>query len=224
MVRPEDRARARGREGKKPGDRVPGAGEVTDDGTVADLGDVGMAGGTGAGDDGGAGNMSRAGEVGVGGPGDAGGAGQRILRADVWGTVAFGVVAVAAAAWPDPLLVLAVPLDLVLFAVGTGAFLWAYGVAVSRSRYEVVTMGGAFFPGRDVIQVSAVRTLRLALAAQVVVALAVAAARPFTAAAFAVLVPMLGLGLMALYGARFGRFATKPAEGDDPGVTGPPGR
>lgn len=211
MVNADDRARARDGEGKPPGDRVPGgAGTAREDGIVADPGDIGVAGGPG--------NVSRA-----GGAGDAGRAGERILRADVWGTAAFVVAAVAAAVVPDPLLVLAVPLDLTLFAVGSGAFLWAYGVAVSRSRYEVVTMGGVFFPGRAVIPASAVRTLRLMLAAQVVVAVAVAAARPFTAAAFAVLVPMFGLGLMALYGARFGRFATKPPEGDDPAVTGPDG-
>lgn len=214
MVSADDRARARGGEGKQPADRVPGrAGEAREDGTVADPGDVGAAGGVG--------NVSRAGEVGD--AGDSGRAGERVLRADVWGTAAFVVAAVAAAVVPDPLLVLAVPLDLTLFAMGTGAFLWAYGVAVSRSRYEVVTMGGVFFPGRAMIPASAVRTLRLMLAAQVVVAVAVAAARPFTAAAFAVLVPMFGLGLMALYGARLGRFATKPPEGDEPAVTGPDG-
>jgi hypothetical protein len=146
---------------------------------------------------------------------EQGAAAERILRVDVWATGIFVVVAVLAAIVPRPMLVLAVPLELVLFAVGSAAFLWAYAVAVSRSQYEVVTMGGVFFPGSDVIPARAVRTLRLALAVQVVVAVAVAAARPFTAAAFAVLVPMLGLGLMALYGARFGRFATKPDDKPD---------
>lgn len=144
-------------------------------------------------------------------------AGERILQVDVWATGVFVVVAVAAAIVPRPILVLAVPLELVLFVAGSAAFLWAYAVAVSRSRFEVVTIGGAFLPGKDVIPAQAVRVLRLALAVQVVVAVAVAAARPFTAAAFAVLVPMLGLGLMALYGARFGRFAAKPDESDEVG-------
>jgi hypothetical protein len=163
----------------------------------------------------------------------AGEAGERVLRLDVWATGVFVVVAVAAAIVPRPMLVLAAPLEFVLFVAGSAAFLWAYAVAVSRSRYEVVTMGGVFFPGKDVIPARAVRILRLALTVQVVVAVAVAAARPYTAAAFAVLVPMLGLGLMALYGARFGRFASKPDEGDEsegdepagdePAVGGPDG-
>ena len=143
--------------------------------------------------------------------------GELILRADVWATAAFAVAALAAAVVPDPLLVVAVPLELVLFAIGSGAFLWAYAVAVGRSRYEVVTTGGVFFPGGTVIPAPAVRVLRLALAVQVVVGIGVAAARPFTAAAFAVLVPMYGLGLMALYGARLGRFAPKPGEDGDDG-------
>jgi hypothetical protein len=153
------------------------------------------------------------------------GAAERILRVDVWATGIFVVVAVLAAIAPRPVLVLAVPLELVLFVAGSAAFLWAYAVAVSRSQYEVVTMGGVFLPGKDVIAARAVRVLRLALAVQVVVAVAVAAARPFTAAAFAVLVPMLGLGLMALYGARFGRFAAKPDDKpDDEPETGQPDR
>jgi hypothetical protein len=84
-------------------------------------------------------------------------------------------------------------------------------------------MGGVFFPGSDVVPAPAVRVLRLCLLAQVVVAVAAAAVRPFTPAAFAVLVPMLGIGLMALYGARYGRFPAKdepadePDEGDAPG-------
>lgn len=149
--------------------------------------------------------------------------GARILRFDVYATVVFAVVSLLEAALPEPLVVLSLPLDLVLFVVGCGAFLWAYAVAVGRSRYEALTMGGVFFPGSDVVPGAAVRVLRLCLLAQVVVAVAAAAVRPFTPAAFAVLVPMLGIGLMALYGARYGRFPAKdepadePDEGDAPG-------
>jgi hypothetical protein len=139
------------------------------------------------------------------------GAGAGIVRLDVWATAVFAAVSVAAAVVPDPLQYVAVPLDLALFAVGCGAFLWAYAVAIGRSRYEALTMGGVFFPGTEVAPSRVVRTLRLALASQVVVAVAVASVRPFTALAFGVLVPMLGLGLMALWGARHGRFPAKPA-------------
>jgi hypothetical protein len=137
------------------------------------------------------------------------GAGEGLVRLAVWATVAFTVVSLAAAVAPDPLEYVSVPLYLVLFAVGSGAFLWAYAVAIGRSRYEALTMGGVFFLGDGVAPTRVARTLRAALAVQVVVAVAVAAVRPFTALAFAVLVPMLGLGFMPLWAARHGRFAAK---------------
>jgi hypothetical protein len=150
--------------------------------------------------------------------------GERILRFDVYATVAFAVVSLLEAVLPEPLVVVSLPLDLGLFVVGCGAFLWAYAVAVGRSRYEALTMGGVFFPGSDVAPSGAVRVLRLCLLAQVVVAVVAASVRPFTPAAFAVLVPMLGIGLMALYGARHGRFPAKDEPGDGPDEADAPGQ
>lgn len=140
--------------------------------------------------------------------------GQRIVRVDVAATALFTVVSAAAAVVPDPVQYVLVPLDLVLFTVGCGAFLWAYAIAIGRSRYQVLSMAGVFFLGDDVAPREVARALRLALAVQVVVAVVVAAVRPFTALAFGVLVPMLGLGLMALWGARHGRFPPKSGVGD----------
>jgi hypothetical protein len=139
-------------------------------------------------------------------------AGDAIVRWDRWATVLFAVVSVGAAIVPEPLVWVSVPLDLALFVAGCVAFLWAYAVAVGRSRYEALTMGGVFFLGGDVAPPAVTRTLRLLLAVQVVVAVAAAAVRPFTPLAFSVLAPMLGLGLMALWGARHGRFP--PRDGD----------
>ncbi len=136
----------------------------------------------------------------------------RLCRVAVWSTGLFVVVSLLAAALPDTFMPVSVPVDLVLFAVGCGAFVWAYVLAIGRSRYEVLTMGGVFFLGDDVAPPDVTRLLRGALAVQVVVAVAVAATRPFTALAFSVLVPMLGLGLMALWGARHGRFLAKASE------------
>ncbi len=144
------------------------------------------------------------------------GAGEGLVRLAVWATVAFTVVSLAAAVAPDPLEFVSVPLDLVLFAVGCGAFLWAYAIAIGRSRYEALTMGGVFFLGDGVAPPRVARTLRAVLAVQVVVAVAVASVRPFTALAFAVLVPMLGLGLMPLWAARHGRFAAKGTDAGGP--------
>jgi hypothetical protein len=137
-----------------------------------------------------------------------------ICRLAIWATGVFVVASALAAAWPDTFLPLSVPVDLVLFAVGCGAFLWAYALAIGRSRYETITMSGLFFLGDDAAPPQVTRLLRGALGVQVVVAVTAAALRPFTALAFSVLVPMLGLGLMALWAARHGRFQAKPSEPD----------
>jgi hypothetical protein len=150
------------------------------------------------------------------------GAGEGLVRANLWATGAFTVSAVAAAAVPDPLEYVAVPVDLVLFAAGCAAFLWAYAVAVGRSRYDELTMAGVFFLGGRSAPARVTRSFRRLLAAQVVVAVATAAARPFTALAFGVLVPMLGLGLMALWGARHGAFPPRAAATGSPRPDGGP--
>jgi hypothetical protein len=156
-------------------------------------------------------------------------AGGGIVRFDVWATAVFVVVAVAAAIFPDPVDIVAVPLDLILFLIGCCTFLWAYALAIGRSRYETITMSGAFFLSGGVAPPPVTRLLRGLLAVQVVVAVAVAAVRPFTPLAFAVLVPMLGLGLMALWAARHGSFpaievpeSPDPAEPDGPAEGTPP--
>jgi hypothetical protein len=138
-----------------------------------------------------------------------------ICRVAIWATGVFVVASALAAAWPDTFLPLSVPVDLVLFAAGCGAFLWAYALAIGRSRYETITMSGLFFLGEGVAPPDVTRLLRGAFGVQVVVAVTAAAVRPFTALAFSVLVPMLGLGLMALWAARHGRFPAKPSERDE---------
>lgn len=109
---------------------------------------------------------------------------------------------------------MAVPLDVALFVAGCGAFLYAYAVAVGRSRSEVPSMAGVFFLADRVAPRRVTRTFRLLLAVQVVVALVTAAVRPFTALAAGVLVPMLGLGAMASWGARHGAFPPRPGPSD----------
>jgi hypothetical protein len=138
-----------------------------------------------------------------------------ICRVDVGATAVFVVASALAAAWPDTFLPLSVPVDLVLFAAGCAAFLWAYAVAIGRSRYETVAMGGLFFLADDVAPPSVTQLLRTVLGVQVVVAVAAASVRPFTALAFSVLAPMLGLGLMALWAARHGRFPAKAPDPDE---------
>jgi hypothetical protein len=92
---------------------------------------------------------------------------------------------------------------LVLLALGCVAFLWAFAVAVERSRTEAIGVGGLFF-----LEGCAPRRVQLVMmasvAVQTVVPLTVAIIRPFTA--FAVLAPVWALGLAGLWGARHGTF------------------
>lgn len=123
------------------------------------------------------------------------------------GTALFSLSATVAAAWPTPATeVVAIAVDAALFAVGVGALAGAYVRAVLRSRTEEVSVLGVFFLAGGAAPRSVRRALLAPVAAQVVVALATASARPFTPLAFGVLVPTFGLGMVGLWGAAHGRF------------------
>ena len=140
--------------------------------------------------------------------------GSGIVNAAWAGTGAFAVTAaIATIADADAMTYIAVGVALVLFAVGCGAFLWAYALAVARSREELIGIGGLYFLADSAPKVVAFR-LRLVLAIEIVVALATSAIRPYTSIAFGILVPMFGLGLMGLWGARHGTFPPRNAGAD----------
>lgn len=143
-------------------------------------------------------------------------------------TAVFAVVQVAAVVAPDgPAGTFSVAFALVMFALGAAAFLWAFLIAAERSRDEPVTVAGVVWLLGSVPRRVA-WSLRLALVVQVVVAVAAASIRPFSAVAFGVLMPMFGLGVIAWYGARHGVFdPTAPSpvpaaqavpDGDAPGA------
>jgi hypothetical protein len=135
-----------------------------------------------------------------------------LVRANNGATGVFTVVAAVAAAFPDTFVRVFVPVALVLFAAGCVAFVWAFAVAVGRSRFEAVDLGGLFFLGGAAAPTRVRRAFQVALAVQVVVAVAAAVARPFTPLAFGALAPMLGVGLMALWGARHAAFPPRDDE------------
>jgi hypothetical protein len=130
------------------------------------------------------------------------------------GTGALVGTSLAAAVLPDTFGVVHAVLSLLLFAIGTGALLWAYALGVSRSRAVVVTLSGLFFLSGGAAPPDTRRRLRIALAVEVVVVVTAAAIRPFTEVAFGILAPMFGLGLMAMWGGRHGSFAARAD--DDP--------
>jgi hypothetical protein len=143
-------------------------------------------------------------------------AGARLVTTALAGTAAFVLTALGGVVVPDAFELAVVVVSLVLFAIGCVAFLWAYAVAVSRSRRETIGIAALFF-----LQGSAPRDVRRrllgALAVQVVVAFAAASIRPFTGVAFGILVPVFGIGMCGLWGARYGTFTPRaePADQDE---------
>lgn len=145
--------------------------------------------------------------------------GEGIIRLTVWLTWALAVTAVLAVIVPDVFVFLSVPVALALFVVGAGALAWGYVTAIGRSRYETITLTALFLAGENVARPRVRRVLLRLLAIQVAVALATAAARPFTPLAFGVLGPLSAYGLLVLWVARHGEF---PPKGRGPAEAGAP--
>lgn len=134
-----------------------------------------------------------------------------IVTASWVGTAAFGVTS-ALGAVVSALDVVALAVALVLFAAGTVAFFVAYATAVGRSRTDKIGVMAMFFLEGRVAPKPTKRLLLTAFAVQVLVAVAVAAARPNTSLAFGILAPVYGLALAGLWGARHGTFPARAAE------------
>ena len=138
--------------------------------------------------------------------------GAALVNVAFLGTGALVATSAAAAAAPAAFERIHAVLSVVLFVVGTGAMLWAYALGVSRSRTDLVTVPGLFFLAGDVAPRSTRRALRVATAVEVVAVVAAASIRPYTEVAFGILAPMYGLGLMGVWGGRYGRFPDRPAK------------
>lgn len=126
------------------------------------------------------------------------------------GTGALVGTSLAGALLPDQFRFVHAVLAGILFVIGTGAILWGYALGVSRSRAVVVTMAGLFFLAGGSAPATIRRRFHIALAVQTVAVVSAAIAQPDTEVAFGVLAPMFGLGLMALWGGRFGVFPARP--------------
>lgn len=136
-------------------------------------------------------------------------------RASIWGTALFVGTSVAAVVGPEAARLVALAVAFALFAVGCVAFVWAYAIAVRRSRQDVIGVAQLYLLTGDAAPTGVKRLLLGALAVQVVVALGAAIARPYTSLAAGTLVPVFGLGLCGLWAARLGSFAARPRPGDE---------
>jgi hypothetical protein len=143
------------------------------------------------------------------------GDGRVLVRLSWAGTVVSCVTAVANAATGSrsDFLLSAVP-GLVMFVLGSVAFLAAFLLAVERSRTEAIGVGGLYFLA-GCAPAAVQRTMMASVAVQTVVPLAVTLVRPFVA--FSVLAPMWSLGLAGLWGARHGTFPPRVDPDEDRG-------
>ncbi len=136
---------------------------------------------------------------------EGGPAGPAIVRASGAGTAVFVVASAVAVVGDGAPRAAAVAVDLCLFALGCVAFLWAFAVALERSRSAAIGIGGLYFLV-GCAPPSIRRRLMGLLALQTLVGVAAASVAPYTAVAASVLVPVYGLGLAGLWGAHHGRF------------------
>jgi hypothetical protein len=132
--------------------------------------------------------------------------GARILQLSWAGTAALVVTSVLAVLFPAARAVAAI-IALLLFAGGVVAFGVAFFAAVRRTDDEIGIGGLFFLQGTAPKPVQ--RQLMASLAIEVIVAFAAAGVRPFTTLAFGILVPMWGLALAGVWGARHGTFGPR---------------
>jgi hypothetical protein len=149
----------------------------------------------------------------------------RLVRGNLLGTAVFVVaLAIAVPLRADrPGQVLIAVVSVVLFAIGIAASLWAYTSALERSRTQEVGVANLYLLTGPTAPKDVKRAMSLALAVQVVAALAGAFIgvaglqdNQVNALAFGVLVPMFGIGMNGAWAARYGSYgprvtATKPS-------------
>lgn len=117
----------------------------------------------------------------------------------------FAVTAIPVALGVDDIIGVAIGVALLLFLVAIGAFVYAFGVGLSRSaRGDNVAVSNLFF-----LQGSAPKPVKRDYLILFLVCLAITVG---TAAwePFGVLVPMLPLGLAGVWAARYGVFPPRP--------------
>jgi hypothetical protein len=127
--------------------------------------------------------------------------GRGIVRTGWIANVVFAVSAIPVALGADDLIGVAIGVALLLFAVATAAFVYAFAVGLARSTQgDDVAVANLFF-----LQGSAPTPVRRTFLWMFLACLAVAAG---TAAwePFGVLVPMLPIGLAGMWAARYGVF------------------
>ena len=136
-----------------------------------------------------------------------------LLQLDDGATGVFAVLAIAAVALGDAWVGVLIVFSAVLFIAGSVACLWAFALAVQRSRAVEIAPTQLYFLTGGCAPAAVRNRFMALLAIQVVVGLIAAGIRPFTGVAFGILVPMFGLGASGLWAARNGVFPDREPRG-----------
>lgn len=94
----------------------------------------------------------------------------------------------------------------ILSAVGVGFASLGFWNGIQRSRVDDVSLAGLLAVDKSFVPKLARNSIWVANASQIAIAFTAAILRPFTEQAFALLVPMFGIGVATLWGSRFARF------------------
>lgn len=130
----------------------------------------------------------------------------RLLRFDWQVTALFAGLTALTHVLADSLDLAYAVFSSILFLAGIVLFALGFWNGVQRSRVELVTLSGLLAANRGNVVRSVRWSVWGAFGAQVVIAVVAASLRPFTQQAFALLAPLFGIGLAALWGSRHARF------------------
>jgi len=141
--------------------------------------------------------------------------GTAIVRFDLGGTLLFLVAGVLGLV-SKHLRVVTLVASVVLFAAGVAVFLWSFFAAAERSRTDEIGVANLYLLTGETAVRPVKRAMLAALAVQVVGCLGFGAAgfsslgvNEANLMAFAILVPVFGLGLNGLWAARHGAFGPR---------------
>lgn len=142
----------------------------------------------------------------------------RVVRADLVGTGVFAIalaiaVPLRAERWAQVLIAV---VSIALFAIGVASSLWAYAAALERSRVQEVGVANLYLLTGATAPRQVKRALLSALTVQVVASFGAASIgvvglddSQLNALAFAVLVPMFGIGMNGAWAARYGSYGPR---------------
>lgn len=133
------------------------------------------------------------------------GQGSYLVIASWVGTAVLVVVSILGLVALDTFAPLVVGVSGLMFVAGSVAFFMAYAKAVSRSRFEMIGVGGLYFlSGTAPKHIR--RSMMWSLGIQVAFVIGVIVAKPFSSMVFTSLAPVYPIGLAGCWGALYGKF------------------